>query len=105
MENKNQQRNAIEDALRGFQITNKINCSSIEVQEKNGLWWIEVFVPMDDGEYPHEEINNIKERLIDCFDYDESDLEIGDKGQDVDMNFETENPATDYVKFQVVDRR
>lgn len=105
MENKNQQRNAVEDALRGFRMTDKINCSDIAVREENGLWWIELHVPTVDGKYPEDEINEIKKRLIDCFNYDESDLEIGDSKQDVDMTFETENPATDYVKLQVVDRR
>jgi hypothetical protein len=60
---------------------------------------------MWNGKYPKDEINNIKKHLIDCFDYDESDLEIGDSEQDSDMTFETANPATDYVKLQVVDRR
>lgn len=105
MDNKNQQRNAIEDALRGFKMTGKVNCSEVTVEEKNGMWWMEARVPMEEGEYPEGEINNIKQRLIDCFDYDESDLTIGERGQDVDMTFETENPATDYVKLQVVDRR
>jgi len=105
MENRNQQRNAVEDALRGLRIAGEINFSDIEVRENNGLWWVELLVPMEDDEYPENEINNIKTRLIGCFDYDESDLEIGDKGQDSDMTFETENPATDYVKLQVVDRR
>lgn len=86
-------------------MTDKINCSDIAVREENGLWWVEVHVPMVDGKYPEDEINNIKKRLIDCFDYDESDLEIKESGQDADMTFETENPATSYVKLQVVDRR
>lgn len=83
----------------------KIDCSNIEVMQDNGLWWIEMLVPMEDGRYPENEISNIKRQLIDCFDYDESDLKIGDNVKNSDMIFETENPATSHIKLQVVDRR
>lgn len=83
----------------------KINCSNIEVMQDNGLWWIEMLVPMENGEYPENEISSIKRQLIDCFDYDESDLKIGDNVKNPDMIFETENPSTSHVKLQVVDRR
>lgn len=105
MERKIQQRNAVEDALRGFRMVGKIDCSGIEVMQDNGLWWIEMLVPMEDGRYPENEISNIRRQLIDCFDYDESDLKIGDNVKNPDMIFQTENPATSHVKLQVVDRR
>lgn len=105
MESKIQQRNAVEDALRAFRMVGKIDCSNIEVMQDNGLWWIEMLVPMEDGRYPENEISNIKRQLIDCFDYDESDLKIGDNVKNSDMIFETENPATSHIKLQVVDRR